>query len=462
MGDLYIKNGHLVGKECVSSADIYIHDGKIMYVGDASNAPAKSKVCPVINATGLYIFPGFIDAHTHYGVGSGASASIDDFYTGTKAAAFGGITTVVDFADHLPCTRLLEGTLARIDEAKESVIDYALHQGIYWFHDTIEEEIAELATFGVSILKVFTTYKELGLYLDSAYWDRLFALCKKYSMLVTVHAESQRIIDDIATQYADQNELSPDYQTVLRPSDAEAEAIQAIGDIARKHKVPLYIVHVSSDSGMKAIRLLRKSMSVYAETTPHYLLLNSELLSREDGKLYIINPPLRTPMDNKALVHAVSKNEIGIIATDHCAYSRMQKMNTGDCRNALAGIPGSETLAALIYTYLVKTGYLDLSGMRKLLCDNPAQVFGLYPRKGSFEIGSDADIVVCRETVPHKISVSDLHGGADYSPYEGMEISFEHVYTISGGKIIVDHGKFYGKAGDGSFIQSNISSLFTL
>jgi dihydropyrimidinase len=460
MGDLYIQNGSVVFQNSVSVADIYVCDGKITYIGDPLELPEKSQNCTVIDADGLYVFPGFIDAHTHYGVGSGESASVDNFYTGTKAAAFGGITTVIDFADQLPDKKLLEGTLARIDDAKDSVIDYALHQGVYRFSHDLDLEIAELAAFGVRVLKIFTTYKEMGLYLDSAYWNSLFALCKKYQLLVTVHAESQRIIDHESEQHAKNNDLPSTYHAILRPPKAEAEAIYEIGNIAKKHEIPLYFVHVSSFEGLQAIRSLRKCVCVCAETTPHYLLLNSDMLSQSNGNLSIMTPPLRSKKDNELLLEAISQKEIQIIATDHCAYSYEQKMRSKDCRYVPAGIPGSETLASLVYSYLVKTGCIGLSEMRKILCDNPAKIFGLYPRKGSLQIGSDADIVLYHAGHPRPITISALHGGSDYTPYEGVEISGEIVYTIAKGKIIVNHGEFYGIAGDGNFLSSKISSLF--
>ncbi len=459
---LLIRHGQAVLEDSVELCDIYIDDGKIQAIQphiDRSGLPEDTRI---IEAEGAYIFPGFIDAHTHYQIGEYEGSTADDFFSGSVAAAHGGITTFIDFSDQLPDRTLLEGAEYRMKEASDSVIDYTLHQGIYHMHEYISEEIHNLRERGIRTVKLFSTYKEFGCYLPPETWNELFPICGKEKMLITLHAEDDRCIEIIQHEY-DQIDLplTSGYHAQLRPAIAEYKAIYQAGTAALQASCPLYIVHVSSSLGLHAIRELRSSgASLYAETTPHYLMLDESLLWGEQGNLYMMTPPLRTSDDNNALVDGIEKGEIGIVATDHCSFSKKQKLAHADCRDIPAGVPGSEELASLIYSRLVTTHTVSIVDMKNLLSAEPARVFGMYPQKGSLQVGTDADIVIFSAEEPHTITASKMHSACDYTPYEGFTITGSPVITISHGNVIVDHGEFTGQRGAGSFIPCGVSSLY--
>ncbi|MFA5513988.1 MAG: amidohydrolase family protein [Sphaerochaetaceae bacterium] len=459
MGRIYIENGFIVETNEIFKGNILISDGQIKRVERGASTASVVKNCTVIDATDLYVFPGFIDAHTHYGVGEGSNKSSDTFYSGSKAAAFGGITTVIDFSDQIREKSLLESSQMRIEEAKESFVDFALHQGIYFYHDKLEEEIKELVNFGIRVLKIFTTYKEAGLFLDLQYWQPLFELAKKYQLLVTVHAESQTVLEEIEKSLT--NKMYPaSMQNHLRPPLAEASAILEVGEIAKKYNLPLYIVHVSSKDALNALNNLSQFIPVCGETAPHYLTLTDSLLDSQNGNLYVVNPPLRKAEDNKRLLEALKNGELSVVATDHCSYSKEQKLREKECQKVLGGISGSETMASLLYSSAVVTNYITISEMRKLLCDNPAKAFGLYSQKGSLEPNSDGDIALFKIGIKEKIEINNLHGLCDYTPYENTQIDGKVITTIKGGKIIVQDGKLVADKPCGKFLKSNRSSVF--
>ncbi|NCB02999.1 MAG: hypothetical protein EOM67_12650, partial [Spirochaetia bacterium] len=336
--NLLIKNGKLVFESHIEKKDILISMGKIQQI-DSSIEPISSD--RIIDASGCFVFPGFIDAHTHYGVGEGDNKSADDFESGTRAAIYGGITTCIDFADHLPGNPIIDGALKRIKQAKNSYIDFALHQGIYRIDATLENEIEELANFGIRIIKIFTTYKNLGLYVDPKHYKQLFQLCKKYKILPTIHAEDEDVIEEYSQQGL--SHASPFLHSLLRPSLAEKVAIKNVGAIAQESQTPLYIVHVSSHDGLESLQSLRQQgCEIVGETTMHYTLLDSGYLSCNQGGLYLMTPPLRTNKDNTALIKALNSKEISVVASDHCAYLTKQKLISLDPRKIPAGIPGSQ------------------------------------------------------------------------------------------------------------------------
>ncbi|HCL90022.1 MAG TPA: dihydropyrimidinase [Candidatus Atribacteria bacterium] len=460
---ILIKNGVLVTAEEMAEKDILLEGEKIIAVKDeflSGEIPEKTKI---IDTEGKYIFPGIIDAHTHYFMKSPPdNVTADDFYSGSISAAFGGVTTFIDYAEQQKGHSIIEAFINRQEEAKgNAAIDYSLHQSVCSLYHNIKEDLEELKDGGVSSLKLFTTYKEDGSMLDKGNWLELLKMSRDLKLLVTVHAEDDEMIDQIKIKYKDREEFPPYYHTFLRPPEVEYSAIKEIGDMAKLLDMPIYIAHLSSKEGYRALKEIKKNRGkIFAETTPHYLLLTEDLLKKEDAQKYFMTPPLRNKEDNEALWEALKDKYISVIDTDHCSYTTEQKFLSSNCLGILAGIPGSETLLPLAYSYGVGRGYFNVKNMVNLLSTNPAKIFGLYPEKGSLEVGTDADLVIFDPKKEIIISDSGQHTAAGYTPFSGFKVKGYPITTILRGKIIVNNNRFYGERGGGKFLKGKESALY--
>ena len=307
-----IKGGLLIDTEWMRHQDILIEGSKIKRVAPAIDVSALPADTATIDASGLCVLPGIIDAHTHYHLVSRGTVTADSFEEGSRLAAFGGVTTVVDFADD-DKKSLLGSFNTRRREMAPMAIDYTLHQGVYAYRDDISEELKSIAEAGVGTLKIFTTYRDVGYLVEKR--DELlsiFRAARDLGLLVTVHSEDDRIITEIGKNW--KGGYKPADHASLRPSEAEAEAIRYVGGIAEELDMPVYIVHLSSKEGLEAVRELRaRGVTVYVETTPHYLFLDKSKLEGPDGPLYVMTPPLRTAEDNKALQEALLEGEIQVV-----------------------------------------------------------------------------------------------------------------------------------------------------
>ena len=252
-----------------------------------------------------------------------------------------------------------------------------------------------------------------------------------------------------------QGSYKPIDHAALRPAEAEAKAIEYVGGIARELNMPVYIVHLSSKKGLEAVRKLRmEGVKVFVETTPHYLFLTKEKLEGEDGPLYVMTPPLREREDNEALQEALINGEIQVVATDHCSFTREQKLSSSDCRTIYPGIPGTEELLPLIHTFGLTSGRLSLSQIVNLLSTGPAKLFGLYPEKGSLEVGTDADITLFDPDCSWTISKDTIHSAAGYSAYEGFNVTGKVVMTYLRGRLIMGDDIYLGLNGDGKYLRA--------
>ena len=459
MGILLIKNGLLVDDKATKQADLLIQDGRIASIGTNLTIPQKTESLgstSVIDASGMLVLPGIIDAHTHYHLVSRGTVTCDGFKAGSRLAAFGGVTTVIDFADHNRGQDLLQSLQFRLNEMKDMAIDYTLHQGVYGhgYNSTIGSQLEKLKEQGIKTLKIFTTYRNTG-YLIENREDLLdlFQNAKRLGMLVCAHCEFNPMIEDLSDNW--KGNFSPASHALLRPAEAEGKAIELFGSIALQADCPLYVVHCSSECGLNAIRDLRKKgLKVYTETTPHYLFLDKSKLSGPDGSLYVMTPPLRDKTDNNALQQAILQGEVQVVATDHCAFTREQKLSSSDCRTIYPGIPGTEELLPLLYTFIDQNG-MDIREMVKLISTNPAKIFGIYPQKGSLEVGTDADIAIFDPFQRWTLEDSNIHSASGYTPYRGFTISGKVRTTILRGNIIMDNGTYYGKPGSGRFIPQH-------
>ncbi len=447
-----IKGGLLIDTEWMRHQDILIEGSKIKRVAPAIDVSALPADTATIDASGLCVLPGIIDAHTHYHLVSRGTVTADSFEEGSRLAAFGGVTTVVDFADD-DKKSLLGSFNTRRREMALMAIDYTLHQGVYAYRDDISEELKSIAEAGVGTLKIFTTYRDVGYLVEKR--DELlsiFRAARDLGLLVTVHSEDDRIITEIGKNW--KGGYKPADHASLRPSEAEAEAIRYVGGIAEELDMPVYIVHLSSKAGLEAVRELRsRGVRIICETTPHYLFLDKSKLEGKDGSLYVMTPPLRTREDNLALQEAVLNGEIQVIATDHCAFTYEQKLESDDCRTIYPGIPGTEELLPLVNTFALSSGSLSLSQVVNLISTGPAKIFGLYPEKGSLEEGTDADIVLFDPDSSWTLSKDTIHSASGYTAYEGMNVTGRVVMTFLRGRLIMGDGIYLGLSGDGRYLK---------
>ncbi|MCF0237265.1 MAG: amidohydrolase family protein [Sphaerochaetaceae bacterium] len=446
---LLIKNGTVVKDNLISKADILVESGIISKV-----APSIScEGCEVVDASGLLVLPGLIDAHTHYHLVSRGTVTADSFIEGSRLAAFGGVTTVVDFADHNKNKTLLESTKDRLEEMKPMVIDYSLHQGVYGYNSHIPCEMEELKAFGVKTLKIFTTYRNVGYLIENR--DELLDLfknAKRLGLLVTAHCEFNPLIEEISDNW--KGDFSPTSHALLRPSEAESLAIEYFGSIALEANCPLYIVHVSSEKGLQAVLKLReRGATIYSETTPTYLFRDKSFLEGKDGSMYVMTPPLREKSDNKALINGVFNKNIDVVATDHCAFTKEQKLSCSDCRYIYPGVPGTEEMLVLLHTLCVNNNCgFNISDVVRLLGTSPAKLFGLKT-KGSLEEGKDGDIVLFDPKIKWILNSYSIHSKSNYTIYDGLEVQGKVVRTYRRGELLVKEGSYYGKEGSGIFLS---------
>ncbi len=450
---LLIRNGVLTDDRTQRKADILIEDGKISKIGEGLASDGAKE----IDATGMLILPGIIDAHTHYHLVSRGTVTCDGFEAGSRLAAFGGVTTVIDFADHNRGQDLLQSLDYRLNEMRPMAIDYTLHQGVYGhgYNSTIGHQLELLKERGVKTLKIFTTYRNTGYLIENrADLLDLFTNAKRVGMLVCAHCEFNPLIEELSANW--KGDFSPASHADLRPAEAEGKAIELFGSIALEAGCPLYVVHCSSESGLNAIRDLRsKGLTVYAETTPHYMFLDRGKLEGADGSLYVMTPPLRDKSDNRAICQGVLDGEFQVVATDHCAFTREQKLSSSDCRTIFPGIPGTEELLLLLNTFKDEHKSMNINDVVRLISTNPAKLFGIYPQKGSLEIGTDADIAIFDPSQKWTLEDDNVHSASHYTPYRGFGVHGKVITTILRGKVIMDRGQYFGVPGEGRFIGQN-------
>lgn len=447
---LIIKNGTIATSSNVFIGDIYIEDEKIKEIG----LNLDKKDAEVINAEGKYVIPGGIDAHTHFNLHAGSFTASDDFYTGTKAAAFGGTTTIIDHMGFGPkgCSLKHQVGVYHGYADNMAVIDYSFHGVFQWVNDDILAEIEDMMKLGISSLKIYLTY-DFRLKDDEVY--RVFKKMKELNGLPAVHSENHEIITYLRDYYSKSGLRSPIYHAKSRPAECEAEAISRMINIASLADSPLYIVHLSTKKGLKYIKMAKEEgQKVYAETCPQYLVLDESKYLNE-GTKYIMSPPLRKEEDNEALWLGLKDGTISTVATDHCPffYESEKKPAENDFTKCPNGAPGVEERIPIMFSEGVMKGRISLNKFVEVISTNPAKLFGIYPKKGEIEIGSDGDLVIIDPNKEITLSKKNLHENVDYTPYEGFKIKGYPVITISRGKVIVKDNEFYGIKGYGKFLK---------
>jgi len=447
--DIVIKGGLVASSKGTTRADVGINGEQIAALG------LDLEGREVIDATGKLVLPGAIDVHNHFQLPFCGTVSADDFFTGSRAAAMGGVTTLLDFAIQARPQSVMEAIAARREEADPKVcIDYGLHAGITnWNSDRIAE-IPKIIEAGLPTFKMFMIYKSQGW--QSTDGDLFAALREtaKYGGMVGVHAESNDLIELLQDEF-DPSGVPGCYSHALtRPTVTESEAISRAIQLAEAADGRLYIFHMSTGRATEIVwEAQNRGVDVHAETGPHYLLLDDELFKRDDGHHFATCPPIRKPEDQEMLWAGLAMNAVEVLATDTCTFNSEQKgMWEGDYKSIPFGMPGIETLLPLTYTYGVRDERFSLGKMIKLLCENPARLFGMYPQKGTISPGSDADVVVFDPDLQVTISPDMLATNCDYSPFDGVEVTGWPTYTLVRGNVIVRDRNFVGQAGYGKFV----------
>ncbi len=431
--------------------DILVDGEKIVKVG-------KSLIvrdAEIIDCTGKLLFPGFIDAHTHFDLDVCNTTTVDDFTSGSRSAIRGGTTTVIDFACPNKGETLHDGLKLWHEKADgRTYCDYGFHMTIDDWNPTIEREIGEMLDEGISSFKMYMTYPAMMIG-DEAMYLALKKL-KAVGGICGVHCENSGVINALQAEKKAAGENSVSCHPQTRPDYLEAEAVSRLLRIAQAVDVPVVIVHTTNAAALEEIRAARKrGQKVYCETCPQYLVLDDSVYYNRDwlqSAKYVCSPPIRTAKDQKALWRGIRRGEVQTVSTDHCSFTTGQKLaGKADFTAIPGGIPGVETRGELLYTYGVAQKKITLSDMCRVLSENPAKLYGLYPTKGVLKKGADADIVVYDPEADHVLSASDMVSACDYSPYEGVVTRGGIAQVYLRGKLAVDGGKVLSGA-DGKYL----------
>lgn len=455
---IIIKGGTLVTPVAKFDCDIAVDGEKIARV-EPNIAVGLSD--DVIDASSALVFPGFIDAHTHFDMDSGNFKTADDFSSGTAAAILGGTTTIVDYACQ---TRgdTLDGALKQWhDKADASCFcDYGFHMSITDWNRNVAGELSDMVAKGVTSFKLYMAYDNLRLS-DDDILDILYHM-KSLGAIMCVHCENGRLVNYLVSRLKAEGNFSPSAHPLSRPAEVEAEAVSRLLYMSRIADWPVNIVHLSSALGLNEIRKARNlGQKAFVETCPQYMLLDDGAYSSEgfEGAKYVCSPPLRKKSDVKSIVEAVISSEINTISTDHCGYYFKSQKTRGinDFSAIPNGLPGVEFRPGLIYGQFVKTGLMTAEQMCEKLSANPAKLYGMYPRKGAVLPGSDADIVIWRDKA-RKVDSSVQNMKCDYSPYEGMDMSGEAETVLLRGKTVVKNAKL-AQCAMGNYIHRGLPLL---
>jgi len=449
---LLIQHGTVVTADSTTAADVLIEDSTIREV--RAGIPADGHT--LVDASNLLVLPGGIDAHTHLDMPFGGTTSADDFETGTRAAAIGGTTTIVDFAIQTKGTKMRAALDTWWKKAEgKACIDYGLHMIVTDLGTSGLEDMDDLVREGVASFKLFMAYPNV-LMVDDATIFKALQQTSKNGALICMHAENGSVIDVIVRQTLAEGKTAPIYHALTRPTVAEAEAVQRAIAMAEIAGAPVYIVHLSSEDALNQVREARdRGLPAFAETCPQYLLLSIEDQmpgkSFEEAK-YVFTPPLREKKNQARLWDGLKHDHLQVVSTDHCpfCFADQKALGKDDFTKIPNGGPGIENRMQLIHHHGVNSGRLSLNRFVEITSTAPARIFGMYPRKGTIAPGSDADIVLWDPKAPHTISAATHNMRCDYSMFEGFQVRGN-----ARRELIVENGKFLGKIGRGNYLRRN-------
>jgi len=448
-----IRNGNVVTAVDNYFADLLIEDERIAIIGNKLNMEADK----TIDASGKLIIPGGIDPHTHMELPFGGTFASDDFRTGTVAAAHGGTTTIIDFAVQYHGESLVQAVDNWHSKAEgKTAIDYGFHLITTDLPDERVPEMRQLINEGVMSFKMFMAYPGVFL-VDDATIFRAMKNAGKWGGLICMHAENGIVINEIIKHALAEGKTAPKYHALTRPTKAEAEGVHRAIAIAEMAAAPVYIVHLSCADALEEVREARDNgLPAYAETCPQYLFLDYSLYEREgfEGAKWVMTPPLREKWNQDKLWQGLRGNDLQVVSTDHCPFCMKEKeLGRDDFTKIPNGGPGVEHRMSLIYNGGVAGGKIGLNRFVELTSTSAAKLFGLFPRKGTIAVGSDADIVIFDPNEEMTISAASHHMNVDYSAYEGMKVKGVTKTVLSRGRVVIEDGEYVGKAGDGQFLK---------
>jgi dihydropyrimidinase len=455
MSTVLIQNGTVVNADSTVRADLLIDGGVIKDV--RPNIPPNSATT-IVDATGLLLLPGGIDAHTHLDMPFGGTNSADDFETGTRAAAIGGTTTIVDFAIQARGTKMRSALDTWWKKAEnKACIDYGLHMIVTDLPDAGLEDMDDMVREGVASFKLFMAYPNV-LMVDDATIFKAMRQTAKNGALICMHAENGSVIDVIVQKALAEGKTAPIYHALTRPTRAEAEAVHRSIALAEMAGVPVYIVHLSSEDALNQVREARdRGLPAFAETCPQYLLLSLEDVQDKgwEGAKYVFTPPLREKKNQPKLWDGLRKDNLQVVSTDHCpfCFEDQKALGKDDFTKIPNGGPGIENRLQLLHHHGVGKGNFSLNRFVELVSTAPARIFGMYPKKGVLAAGSDADIVLWDPIAVHTISAATHHMRVDYSMFEGFKVKGNARDVYSRGELIVSKGEFVGKPGRGQYLR---------
>src|SRR6202142_4103877 len=452
---LLIKNGTVVTAEQTFAADVLIDRETIQEVRAGIAAEPSHTV---LDASGMLLLPGGIDAHTHLDMPFGGTTSSDDFETGTRAAAIGGTTTLVDFAIQARGTRMRDALDTWWKKAEgKACIDYGLHMIVTALGDAGLEDMDEMVREGVASFKLFMAYPNV-LMVDDATIFKALARTAKNGAFLCMHAENGSVIDVIIAKALADGKTAPVYHALTRPTIAEAEAVHRAIAMAEIAGVPVYIVHLSSEDALNQVREARdRGLPAFAETCPQYLLLSLEDVADKgwEGAKYVFTPPLRERRNQPKLWEGLRKDNLQVVSTDHCpfCFEDQKALGKDDFSKIPNGGPGIENRLQLLHHHGVGQGNFSINRFVELVSTAPARIFGMYPKKGVLAVGSDADLVLWDPNEEHTISAATHHMRVDYSMFEGFKVRGNARDVYSRGELIVSKGNFIGTPGRGNYLR---------
>nr|WP_321236416.1 dihydropyrimidinase [uncultured Psychroserpens sp.] len=455
---ILIKNGQVVTASETYIADIYTEDEKIVAIGKDLNYQADK----IIDATDKLVFPGGIDPHVHLDMPFMGTYSSDDYETGTRAALYGGTTMVIDFILQTQGDTLHNALKTWQQKSQGKAIgDYSYHMAVTDFNDDVAKEVVQMIEEeGISSFKTFMAYKG-ALMIDDGQMVQLMKVVKKHGGLVTVHATNGDMIDSLIAKNKALGNTSPIYHYLSQPEVTEAEASARFADMLHYTDCPGYIVHMTCEGALNAVRkATQRNQKVFVETCTQYLVLDASLYENDfEGAKWVMSPPLREKKDQVALWSGINQGLVQVVGTDHCPFMwEQKKMGKDDFSKIPNGHPAIEHRMELLFSEGVHKGKISLTKYVEVSSTNAAKIFGMYPRKGTIAIGSDADIVIFDPNKTHTISVETHHMNCDYSGYEGFELTGKTETVILRGKVAIENEDCLLSAGHGQFIPRGKTS----
>ncbi|MFH2101794.1 MAG: dihydropyrimidinase [Chloroflexota bacterium] len=459
-----LKNGTLITAAETFQADILLDGERISQIGQDLSSPDAE----LVDAAGKFITPGGVDPHTHFDLPMFGTVCSDDHYTGHKAAAFGGTTTVIDFVPFDSPT-LNESIDTWQRKAEKAAVDYSFHMNLTRLDDAIAAELPSLPARGITSIKVFTAYNE-RLRLDDGAIFRAMRIARDNGMLVMLHAENGDVIETLTAEALAAGRRTPEWHARTRPAWGAVEATLRACALAAQADASLYVVHMNVAGEVDMLRYAReRGVRVMGETCPQYLFFTQDSLRRPDGAKWVCSPPVRTAADNARLWQGLADGSLQVVGTDHCPfffdgtkailYEGQQiaipgkELGKDDFTRIPNGLPGVGDRLPVLWTYGVRAGRISANQFVALNCTNPARIFGLYPRKGALLPGADADIVIWNPEKKVKYGLAHAHQRTDYNLYEGWELVGMPEKVFLRGRLIVDGDAWLGAAGDGRFVK---------